>query len=69
MQYIGQNNDELRHRWNNYKDNNRKSLRGENHKQEGLFCHIFIFLISAFYFLLLLLLLFFFCKLANDDKT
>ena len=29
MQYNGQTNDEFRCRWNNYKDNNRKSLMGE----------------------------------------
>ena len=39
MQYNGQNNDEFRYRWNNYKDNNRKSLRGEDHKQAGFFAH------------------------------
>ena len=39
MQYNGQTNDEFRYRWNNYKDNNRKSLRGEDHKQAGFFAH------------------------------
>ena len=29
MQYNGQTNNEFRYRWNTYKDNNRKSLRGE----------------------------------------
>ena len=37
MQYNGQTNYEFRYRWNNYKDNNRKSLRGEDHKQAGFF--------------------------------
>ena len=37
MQYNGQTNDEFRYRWNNYKDNNRKSLRGEDHKLAGFF--------------------------------
>ena len=37
MQCNGQTNDEFRYRWNNYKDNNRKSLRGEDHKQAGFF--------------------------------
>ena len=32
MQYNGQTNDEFRYRCNNYKDNNRKSLRREDHK-------------------------------------
>ena len=31
----GQNNDEFKYRWNNYKDNNRKSLMAEDHKQAG----------------------------------
>ena len=35
MQYNGQTKDEFRYRWNNYKDNNQKSLRGEDHKQAG----------------------------------
>ena len=26
-------------RWNNYKGNNPKSLRGEDHKQAGFFTH------------------------------
>ena len=29
----------VRYRWNNYKDNNRKSLRGEDHKQRSFFAH------------------------------
>ena len=39
MQYNGHTNDEFRYRWNNYKDNNRKSLRDEDHKQTGFFAH------------------------------
>ena len=38
MQYNGLTNDEFRYRWNNYKDNNQRSLRGEHHKQ-GFFAH------------------------------
>ena len=38
-QYTGQTVDEFRYRWNNYKDNNRKSLRGGEHKQAGFFAH------------------------------
>ena len=37
MQYKGQTNDEVRYRWDNYQDSNRKSLRGEDHKQVGYF--------------------------------
>ena len=36
-QYTGQTVDEFRYRWNNYKDNNRKSLRGMNISKLG-FC-------------------------------
>ena len=39
VQYNGQTKDEFRYRWNNYKDNNRKSLRGEDHKQADFFAH------------------------------
>ena len=39
MQYNGQTNNEFRYRWNYYKDNNRKSLRREDHKQAGFFAH------------------------------
>ena len=39
MQCNGQTNDEFKYRWNNYKDNNQKSLRGEDHKQTGFFAH------------------------------
>ena len=38
-QYTGQTVDEFRYRWNNYKDNNRKSLRRDEHKQAGFFAH------------------------------
>ena len=38
-QYTGQTVDEFRYRWNNYKDNNRKSLRGDEHKQAGFIAH------------------------------
>ena len=31
MQYRGQTNDEFRYKLNNYKDNNRKSLRGKDY--------------------------------------
>ena len=34
-QYTGQTVDEFRYRWNNYKDNNRKSLRGVNISKLG----------------------------------
>ena len=36
---ICETNDEFRYRWNNYKGSNRKSLRGEDHKQAGFFAH------------------------------
>ena len=39
MQYNGQTNDEFRYRWNNYKNNSPKSVRGEHHKQAGFFGH------------------------------
>ena len=38
-QYTGQTVDEFRYRWNNYKDNSRKSLRGDEQKQAGFFAH------------------------------
>ena len=38
--YTGQTVDEFRYRWKNYKDNNRKSLRGDEHKQAGFFAHL-----------------------------
>ena len=31
MECNSQNNDEFRCRWNNYKDNNQKSLKGQDH--------------------------------------
>ena len=40
MQYNSQTNDEIRCRWNNYKDNNWKSLRGEDNKQAGFFAFL-----------------------------
>ena len=40
MQYNGQTNNEFKYRWNNYKDKNRKSVRGEDHKQAGFFTHL-----------------------------
>ena len=39
-QYTGQTVDEFRYRWNNYKDNNRKSLRRDEHKQADVFVHV-----------------------------
>ena len=39
MQYNNQTNDEFRYRENHYRDNNRKSVRGEDHKQVGFFAH------------------------------
>ena len=36
-QYTGQTVDDFRYRWNNYKYNNRKSLRGDEHKKAGFF--------------------------------
>ena len=39
MQYNNQTNDEFRYRENHYRDNNRKSVRGEDHKQVGCFAH------------------------------
>ena len=40
QQYTGQTVDEFRYRRNNYKDNNRKSLRGDEHKQADVFVHV-----------------------------
>ena len=39
MQHNGQTNVEFRYRWNNYKDNNGKSLRGEGLTQTYVFAH------------------------------
>ena len=39
MQYIRQANDKFRYRFNNYNDNNQKSVRSEDQKQEGFFAH------------------------------
>ena len=33
LQYVGSTTDEFRLRWNNYKENNRKAKRGEEHMQ------------------------------------
>ena len=38
-QHIDQTVDEFRYRWNSYKDNNKKILRGHEHKQAGFFPH------------------------------
>ena len=37
VHYNGQTKDEFRHRPNNYMDNNRESLRAEDHKEAGFF--------------------------------
>ena len=37
LQYVGSTTDPFRYRWNNYKDNNRKSERGVKHMQADLF--------------------------------
>ena len=39
IQHNGQTNNEFRYRRNNYKDNNQKNLRSEDHKQAGFFAH------------------------------
>ena len=39
LQYVGSTADEFRLRWNNCKENNRKSLRGAEHMQPELFEH------------------------------
>ena len=38
-QYVGETVDEVRHRWNNYKDNTRKFVRGEHCMQRHLYEH------------------------------
>ena len=38
-EYTGQAVNEFIYRWNNYKDNNRKSLKGNECKQAGFFAH------------------------------
>ena len=40
MQYNGQINDEFRYKWNNYKNNGWKSLKGEAHKTSRIFCSL-----------------------------
>ena len=39
LQYVGSTTDRFRLRWNNYKDNDRKARRGEEHMQPELFEH------------------------------
>ena len=39
LQYVGSTTDKFRLRWNNYKENDRKALRGEEHIQPELFEH------------------------------
>ena len=37
LQYVGSITDKFRFRWNKYKENDRKALRGEEHMQPELF--------------------------------
>ena len=39
LQDVGSTSDKFRFRWNNYKENDRKALRGEEHMQLELFGH------------------------------
>ena len=39
LQYVGSTTDKSRFRWNNYKENDRKALGGEEHMQPELFEH------------------------------
>ena len=39
LQYVGPTTDKFRLRWNNYKENDRKAVRGEEHMQAELFEH------------------------------
>ena len=39
LQYVGSTTDKFRLRWNSYKENDRKALRGEEHMQSELFEH------------------------------
>ena len=39
LQYVGSTSDRFRLKWNNYKDNDRKALRREEHMQPELFEH------------------------------
>ena len=39
LQYVGSTNDKFRLRWNDYKENNRKAKRGEEHMQPFVFEH------------------------------
>ena len=41
LQYVGSTTDRFRLRWNNYKDNDRKAQRGEEHMQPELFDHFY----------------------------
>ena len=39
LQYVGSTTDKFRFRWNNYKENDKKAIRGEEHMLPGLFEH------------------------------
>ena len=39
LQYVGSATDKFRSRWNSYKENDRKALRGEEYMQPELFKH------------------------------
>ena len=39
LQYVGSTTDKFRLRWNNYKENNQKAKRGEEHLQPLVFEH------------------------------
>ena len=39
LQYVGSTTDKFRFRWNNFKENDRKVLRGQEHMQPELFEH------------------------------
>ena len=39
LQYVGSTSDKFRFHWNNYKENDRKALRGEEHMEPELFQH------------------------------
>ena len=39
LQYVGSTTDRFRLKWNNYKDNDRKAQRSEEHMQPELFEH------------------------------
>ena len=42
LQYVGSTTDKFRLRWNNYKENNRKAKRGEEHMQPLVFEHFYL---------------------------